>query len=199
MSSSELDTDDILSIAVAVDDKQRKKRSKWSKSWLLKRNEFSHSNLLQELRLNEPQDWFNYLRMNEETFLELLSMVTPLIEKKDTTLRNAITPHQRLAATLRFLASGKSYEDLKFSTCISPQALGHIIPETCDAIYRVLKSKYLKVRIITYVFHSDVLIPTAVAKPIQISLYSNVSIPKPKNYKVLILCDKEASANVIQS
>ena len=33
MSSSELDTDNILSIAVAVDDKQRKKRSKWSKSY----------------------------------------------------------------------------------------------------------------------------------------------------------------------
>ncbi|XP_068249076.1 uncharacterized protein [Palaemon carinicauda] len=144
MSSSDLDTDDFLSIAVALEEKKRKKRSKWSKSWLLKRNDFSHTNLLEELRLKEPQDWFNYLRMDEDTFLELLSMVTPIIEKKDTKLREAISPHQRLAATLRFLATGKSYEDLKFSTCISPQALGHIIPETSDAIYRVLKPHYLK-------------------------------------------------------
>ena len=47
-----------------------------------------------ELRL-EPQDYNNYLRMNEATYLELLSM-TPFIEKQDTMLRNAISPHERL-------------------------------------------------------------------------------------------------------
>jgi len=47
--------------------------------------------------------------------------------------------------TLRFLATGRSYEGLKFSAAISPQALGVIIPETCAAIYEVLKKDYLKV------------------------------------------------------
>lgn len=61
-------------------------------------------------------------------------------------LRPSISPHERLTATLRFLATGRSYEDLKFSTLISPQALGQIIPETCQAIYSVLKNKYLKVK-----------------------------------------------------
>ena len=53
--------------------------------------------------------------------------------------------HERLSVTLRFLATGRSYEDLKFSAAISPQALGVIIPETCAAIYEVLKKDYLKV------------------------------------------------------
>jgi hypothetical protein len=57
-------------------------------------------------------------------------------------MRQAITPHERLTATLRFLATGISYEDLKFSTIMSPQALGKIIPETCRAIYKVLKEYY---------------------------------------------------------
>ena len=54
-------------------------------------------------------------------------------------MRRAITSHERLSVTLRFLATGRSYEDLKFSAAISPQALGVIIPETCTAIYEVLK------------------------------------------------------------
>ncbi|KAJ8961244.1 hypothetical protein NQ318_008927 [Aromia moschata] len=74
--------------------------------------------------------------MDEETYLQLLSLVIPLIQKQDTVMRNSITPHERLSATLRFLATGRSYEDLKYSTLISPQALSCIIPETCEAIYR---------------------------------------------------------------
>ena len=84
--------------------------------------------------------------MSESTYLTLLSMVSPLIQKKDTAMRQAITPHERLTATLRFLATGRSYEDLKFSTIMSPQALGKIVPETCRAIYKVLK-EYYKVRV----------------------------------------------------
>ena len=58
----------------------------------------------------------------------------------------AVTPHERLTATLRYLATGRSYEDLKFSTIMSPQALGKTIPENCRAIYKVLK-EYCKVRV----------------------------------------------------
>ena len=69
MSSSGFDTDELLSIAVALRHKKRKKRSKWSKSWLLKRSALSHDKLLEELRLREPQDWFNYWRMDGEAVL----------------------------------------------------------------------------------------------------------------------------------
>jgi len=62
-------------------------------------------------------------------------------------MRQAISPHERLTATLRFLATGRNYADLKFSTVISPQALSCIIPETSNAIYQVLHQDYLKVKI----------------------------------------------------
>ncbi|KAJ8975151.1 hypothetical protein NQ317_012429 [Molorchus minor] len=42
-------------------------------------------------------------------------------------MRTAISPHERLTATLRFLATG---QDLEFTTIISKQALSEIIPET---------------------------------------------------------------------
>ena len=50
--------------------------------WLLKRQVFfSHVNLLKELRFH-PKDWHNFLGMNESTYLTLVSMVSPLIQKK---------------------------------------------------------------------------------------------------------------------
>jgi hypothetical protein len=76
----------------------------------------------------------------------LLAEVKPLIVKQDTVMRNAIAPEARIAATRRFLATGHSFEVLKFATIISPQSLGKIIPETCKAIYKALKREYLKVR-----------------------------------------------------
>lgn len=120
------------------------KRNVWAKDWLLKRAQYSHVNLLKELRFH-PKDWHNYLRMNEETYLDLLSRVSPLIKKEDTVMRTAITPHERLTATLRYLATGRSLEDLKYSTIVSPQALGNIIEETCKAILKVLKNDFCKV------------------------------------------------------
>ena len=60
------------------------------------------------------------------------------IEKEDTILRNSISAHERLTATLRFLATGCSYKD-------SPQALGQIIPETCHQIFESLEDDYLQV------------------------------------------------------
>lgn len=141
-------TDDALAIVgllLAMENPKKKaKRKYWSKSWLQKRKTFSHVNLLKDLRFS-PKDWHNYLRMDEDTYLKLLSLVAPFIQKKDTIMRTAISPHERLSATLRFLATGRTYEDLKFSTAISPQALSSIIPETCRAIYKVLREDYMKV------------------------------------------------------
>ncbi|XP_071051271.1 putative nuclease HARBI1 [Onthophagus taurus] len=129
-------------IAIVVKKKKERKRTKWVKNWLKKRKQYSHANLLNELRL-EVDDYRNYLRMDENTYIELLHLVTPLIEKEDTIMRKAISPHERLSTTLRFLASGRCFEDLKFSAIISPQSLGKIIPDTCAAICQVLSKDYI--------------------------------------------------------
>jgi hypothetical protein len=89
---------------------------------------------MEELR-SSSKDYCNYLRMSEDNVISLLEKIRPLIEKEDTVLRTAITPEERLAITIRFLAIGRSYEDLTFSAIISPQALAKILPETCKAIY----------------------------------------------------------------
>lgn len=122
-----------------------KKRRVWCKKWLLQRHIHSHMNLLNELRTTEPLDFKNYLRMDEDSYNKLLHLIRPIITKQNTVMREAITAKERLTVTLRYLATGNSFEDLKFSTAISPQSIGAIVRETCQAIYKTLKGEYLKV------------------------------------------------------
>lgn len=122
----------------------KRSRSKWCKKWLLRRNVHSHINLMKDLR-EDPNDWRNYLRMDECAYKELLRLVTPVIQRKNTVMRESISPHERLSCTLRFLATGRSYRDLRFTAAISHQILSVIIPETCRAIYKVLRKEYMKV------------------------------------------------------
>ena len=101
--------------------------------------------LLKELKENNPDDFKNYLRMADEIFQEMHATIAPCIQKQNTKLRKVMSPEQRLIATSRFLATGRSLEDLKFSTAISPQALGNIIFETCRALWHALRHQYMKV------------------------------------------------------
>jgi hypothetical protein len=55
---------------------------------------------------------------------DVLVKVNPFIVKQDTAMRNAITPEARIAATLRSLATGRSYEDLKFALWIREPGSG---------------------------------------------------------------------------
>lgn len=128
----------------------RVRRRSWTKNWLLRRNQFSHMPLLRELQENNPEDYRNFLRMTDPVFHHLLALVSPYITRQDTVMREAIGAEQRLVATLRYLATGRSLQDLKFSTGISPQALGLIIPDTCSAIIQVLQEEYMRVSFLLY-------------------------------------------------
>ena len=48
-----------------------------------------------------PKEFYRYFRMSKDTFLELLEILRPYITKKDTVMRPAIKPEERLALTLR--------------------------------------------------------------------------------------------------
>ena len=57
----------------------------------------------------------NFFRMNEDLFQMLLEKVGPTIARQNTHMRRAVTPEQRLAVTLRYLATGCTYTDLHYS------------------------------------------------------------------------------------
>ncbi|XP_069802787.1 putative nuclease HARBI1 [Dendropsophus ebraccatus] len=77
--------------------------------------------------------------MSEETFVQLVEIVSPFMAKKDTVMRAAIPADQHLSATLRFLATGRALQDLRFSTGISASLLSAIIPDwlaIADSFYK---------------------------------------------------------------
>lgn len=51
---------------------------------VLERHTFGHASRMDELRINQPDDFRNFLRMDEDSFQELLRLVTPFIGKKKT-------------------------------------------------------------------------------------------------------------------
>jgi len=85
-----------------------RKRSVWTREWIAQREKHgAYHNLLQELHATDQASYRNFLRMDEESFTFLLNRVSPLIARQDTVMRRAVKPEERLAVTLRYLATGK--------------------------------------------------------------------------------------------
>lgn len=127
-------------LAFSVPNKRvSRKRKRWVKQWISNRRQFFHLNVINEVQLSDPKD-FN----NIDIYNQLLCMVAPFITKKNTNMRESISANERLAVTLRYLATGRTFEDLKFSSIISPTTISLIVIETCQAIITVLKN-YIQV------------------------------------------------------
>lgn len=94
-------------------------------------------------RTKLEKDWFNNLRMDQDACLQLLSVVWPSIISIKTLMWKSISAHERPKATLMFLATGQIYYELKYTTWISAQLLGKIVPETCKSICTSLQEKYM--------------------------------------------------------
>ena len=82
--------------------------------------------------------------MDRKHFGILSDLVESRIRKCDTAMRESIKPDERLAVTLRYLATGKSFKSLGFQCRISRTAISDIVVETCQAIFNVLSRDFLK-------------------------------------------------------
>ena len=72
----------------------------------------------------------NFFRMDHENFDILYNLVAPIISKKDTSFRVAITAEERLMVTIRFLATGASFADLFYNWKISTASDRLVMPYT---------------------------------------------------------------------
>ena len=77
-------------------------------------------------------------------FWRLVELVTPRIAKKETNMKETVTTEERLAVTIRFLATGNAYSDLAFTFRMHTSTIGGIIPEESQALQHCLKSEYLR-------------------------------------------------------
>jgi hypothetical protein len=75
---------------------------------LKSRDLYGGSQLLSELLIGSTGQFENFCRMSSKDFEHLLTLIEPAIGKQDTNYIKAISSKERLAITLRFLASGDS-------------------------------------------------------------------------------------------
>ena len=146
-----MDDDDALLIAstgivlaLTLGKKKCKKRCTWIRTWLARRDEKGvYNNLIQEMRLEDNESFHRYLRMNTATFDHLLELVTPLLQKQSTFMCKPLSVNEKLACTLRYLATGESYTSLQFQFRISKSAICQFVPKVFSAIVKALKATYL--------------------------------------------------------
>ena len=87
---------------------KKNKRRMWSNYWLLRRNtpRAGSYNLLKEMAKEDPAGFHNFTRMNVSEFNSIVAAVTPMLVREHTRYRTPISVGERVAVTLRYLASG---------------------------------------------------------------------------------------------
>ena len=84
---------------------KRKNRLVWVRGWIARRQGMgAFHRIVRELATEDPSSFMEYLRMDEDYFNHVVSLVSLLIKKEDTGMREAISPAETIALTLRFLA-----------------------------------------------------------------------------------------------
>lgn len=88
--------------------KTKRSHRYWVRHWIKRReNKNIIETLLKELEREDVECYKNFLRMSAADFRYLLDKIKFAIQKQNTHMRDAIPAAERLAITLRFLATGK--------------------------------------------------------------------------------------------
>lgn len=155
------DEDDVLLASAAIiivnvlKVREFRRRRFWVRPSLQAKKKYSATDLMNDLILDDVDvlnleyrsgaGFKNFFRMSTTSFETLLNMIGPKISKSDTRMRKCIPAHERLAFTLRFLATGDSYHSLQYTFKISKQVMSRTVPEVCEAIVEALQD-YIKVK-----------------------------------------------------
>ena len=100
-------------------------------------------NLVQELRTNDPERHRTYFRMSRDTFDLLLSKIGPTINRQRTNFREPIDAEQRLAVTLRYMATGMEFSALAPTYRLGEKTVRAIVYDTCAAIIAAVGAEVL--------------------------------------------------------
>ncbi|KAK3924300.1 Protein ANTAGONIST OF LIKE HETEROCHROMATIN PROTEIN 1 [Frankliniella fusca] len=117
------------------------KTRRWHVRPMLQDREISGAwySLVPVLAQHDKDEYFNFMRMTPDSFEWLLGKVSPFLTKSSK--RKSISPGERLAVTLRYLASGDSHSSLSYLFRIANQTISKIVTETTAVIYYALKKE----------------------------------------------------------
>ena len=73
--------------------------------------------------------------MSPEQYEDLLQGVAPLLKARQCRTRESISPAERIALAVRYLASGSSQQSKAFNFSLGRTTICKIIQEICEAMW----------------------------------------------------------------
>ncbi|KAK3921298.1 Protein ALP1-like [Frankliniella fusca] len=89
------------------------------------------------MKKDDHEKFYETFRMTPKCFDWLLNLVQPFLEKRS--FRKPVCPGERLAITLKFLASGDSYLTLEKYFLVSEPTISLVVSETSAVLWSCLK------------------------------------------------------------
>ncbi|KAJ8949391.1 hypothetical protein NQ318_007487 [Aromia moschata] len=118
--------------------RKRGKRIYWIHPYVAKRKELGDFyKLFMNLR-NHEDKFFIYFRMSIKSFDELHEKLKPVLQKKNTPMRECIEPIQMLCVALRYLGSGCTFTDLHLQYRLGISTISKIVKCVCSSIWYVM-------------------------------------------------------------
>ena len=123
----------------------RRKHNMWVRPWLLQREERgAYHNIMADLYATDIPGFTNYMRMTPEFFEMIKTRLEPHLARQATNYTAPISVGEKLALTIRYLATGESYTSLSCQFRVGRSTISKFIPEVCRAIQDEFTREYLK-------------------------------------------------------
>ena len=119
----------------AEEKRRKKRRSVWVRKWLQRRPKLGqYTKLMKELKKEDTKGFRNFLRLDYETFHEILQRIEGRITKTPNNYRTPLSAGIKLAITMRYLATGDSYHSLVYGFRVAHNSISKVIIQVCEVI-----------------------------------------------------------------
>ena len=130
---------------IESDDGEPKSKRGPDREWIRERErKGAFVNIFNELYVSDHEGFRRFMRMDQKQFNELTDLISAEIEKQYNKMRKPISPKERLALTLRYLATGETFRSLEYQFRISRKTICYIVLGVCDTIYKIMGKDYLR-------------------------------------------------------
>ena len=121
-----------------------------TRSWIKRRKENGFfETIIWELILEDLAGFKEMFRMGYADFEKILSSIVVLISPQEIIDgHRPICAEEKLALTLRFLATGESFSSLSFQFRISKSAVAYIVKRVCESIVKCLLHIYMSYQVL---------------------------------------------------
>ena len=123
----------------------RRRHNMWVRPWLLQRKERgAYHKIMAELYATDIPGFTNFMRMTPEFFEMIKTRLEPRLARQATNYRAPISVGEKLALTIRYLATVESYTSLSCQFRVGRSTISKFLPEVCRAIQDEFTREYLR-------------------------------------------------------